>query len=367
MVEASELRTVFTDLRERLDGLCRALDLEGAETRGTEIESAMSAPGFWDNQDTAQGLIEELKRVKAVSDPLAAARAGLTELEELFELAEAEDDAETRAEVAGEVEALVRTVDGLETRALLCGANDAKDAFFSLHAGAGGDDACECAELLSRMYLRFFERRSWKVEEIDWIDGENAGLRSATYRVSGDHVYGYLRSEMGVHRIVRMSPFSGKRETSFVGVDVVPEYEDADIEIDEGDLRIDTYRSSGKGGQHVNKTDSAVRITHLPTGVVVAVQNERSQHKNKAMGMKLLRAKLQRVEEAKREKEIAAMYSEKGEISFGSQIRNYVFQPYTMVKDGRTGFENGNIQDVMDGNLDGFVEAYLKWDVERRQ
>jgi peptide chain release factor 2 len=180
-------------------------------------------------------------------------------------------------------------------------------------------------------------------------------------------VYGHLRSEIGVHRIVRISPFSGKRETSFVGVDAMPEYEEAAIEVDENDLRIDTYRSGGKGGQHVNKTDSAVRITHLPTGVVVAVQNERSQHKNKAMAMKILKARLQRMEEAKREAALANLYSEKGEIAFGSQIRNYVFQPYTQVKDGRTGHEVGDIQRVMDGELDSLIEAYLRWDVERRK
>ncbi|MFH0911828.1 MAG: peptide chain release factor-like protein, partial [Planctomycetota bacterium] len=245
--------------------------------------------------------------------------------------------------------------------------NDEKNAFFSVHAGAGGNDACECAETLLRMFLRHFERRGWKAEEMSAVPGEDAGLRNATFRVTGESVYGYLRSEIGVHRIVRMSPFSGKRETSFVAVDVVPESEDVAVDIQEKDLRVDTYRSSGAGGQHVNKTDSAVRLTHLPTGIVVAVQNERSQHKNRAMALKLLRAKLLRLEEAKREKELGALYGEKGEIAFGSQIRNYVFHPYTQVKDTRTGFETGNIQAVMDGNLEPFAEAYLRWDVARRR
>ncbi|MHC4886443.1 MAG: peptide chain release factor 2 [Planctomycetota bacterium] len=360
-MEATELRPLLSDLKSRIETLTVTLKLEELTTRIGEIEAKMSEPGFWDNAEAAQGLMDEMKALKAVSGPLTEASGQLDDLNELLDLAEAEDDSDTFEEVAGEAQNFTQTVMALETRALLSGPNDKSDVYFSIHAGAGGNDACECAELLLRMYLRFFERKGWKVEELTYTPGEDAGLRGATYNVSGDHVFGHMRGEIGVHRIVRMSPFSGKRETSFVSVDAMPEYDSVDIEIDENDLRVDTYRSSGKGGQHVNKTDSAVRLTHIPTGVVVAVQNERSQHKNKAMAMKLLKIKLQRLEEAKREKEMASLYSEKGEIAFGSQIRNYVFQPYTQVKDARTNCENGNIQAVMDGELHAFVEAYLRW------
>jgi len=366
-MDANEIRDALNDLQGRLAALTEALDLDGLTERIGAIEARMAEGDFWDHPEAAQGVIEKMKKLKAVAEPLREAVDAASDLSELAELAEAEDDAATRDEIAAELPPLRRRVDRLENRALLSQPNDDKDAFVSVQAGAGGNDACECAELILRMYLRFFERRAWKAEELTWNPGEEAGLRSATYRVSGDHVYGYLRSEIGVHRIVRISPFSGKRETSFVGVDVMPEHEETTVEVDENDLRIDTYRSSGKGGQHVNKTDSAVRITHLPSGIVVAVQNERSQHKNKAMALRILRARLQRMEEAKREQALADLYGEKGEIAFGSQIRNYVFQPYTQVKDGRTGCEVGDIQRVLDGDLDPFVEAYLRWDVERRK
>ncbi len=367
MVETAELHAWLEALGDRIQALRKALDVDALNKRIDELSARMEAPEFWNDPQAAQGVLEELKRLKNRAEPVQAAAEDQANLAELANLVEAEDDAEAMDEVDRDAQALAGQVDRLETAALLSGPNDDKDVFFSVHAGAGGNDACECAEILLRMFLRHFERRGWRAQELNTVPGEEAGIRSATYRVSGENVYGYLRSEMGVHRIVRISPFSGKRETSFVGVDVMPEYGDVSVDIDENDLRVDTYRSSGKGGQHVNKTDSAVRITHVPTGVVVAVQNERSQHKNRAIALRLLKAKLQRMEEAKREKELGALYSEKGEIAFGSQIRNYVFQPYTQVKDTRTGHENGNIQAVMDGDLDEFEEAFLRWDVQRRR
>ncbi|MBN1257490.1 MAG: peptide chain release factor 2 [Planctomycetes bacterium] len=367
MVDLPEIRSELVNIQALLKGLNHTLGLDSLRDRIVEIEGIMSAQDFWNSNQAAQTVIEELKSLKTVVTPLEEASAALEDLKQLLELAEEEKDPETLNEVKTELASLRVRLEELEVRALLSGPHDDNNAFFSVHAGAGGNDACECAEIILRMYLRFFERQGWKAEELTWIPGEEAGLRGATYRLRGDHVYGYMRSEIGVHRIVRISPFSGRRETSFVGVDVVPEYDDINIEIDEAELRIDTFRSSGKGGQHVNKTDSAVRITHLPTGAVVSVQNERSQHKNKALALKLLKAKLHHLEEVKREQEQDNLYNEKGDIAFGSQIRNYVFQPYTQVKDARTGHEVGDIQRVIDGDLYGFVEAYLRWDVARRQ
>lgn len=366
-MEPFEIKNTLTDLDTRMKALRSALNIETLMAEVAEMEGLMGAADFWNDQEKAQGIIEELKKRKTVVEPLLDAEGMIADMAELFAMAEAEGDADTFAQIAEELTGVIAAVEALETRSLLSGKNDACNVFFSLHSGAGGNDACEWTEMLRRMYLRAFERRGWKIEELDLQPGDEAGLKGATYRVAGENVYGYLRSEIGVHRLVRISPFSGKRETSFAGVDVIPESESADITIDEKDLRIDTYRSGGKGGQHVNKTDSAVRITHLPTGVVVAVQNERSQHKNKALAFKLLAAKLSLLDDLKREKEMAALYSEKGEIAFGSQIRNYVLHPYTQVKDTRTGCERGDVQSVLDGEIDAFAEAYLRWSVERRK
>jgi peptide chain release factor 2 len=249
--------------------------------------------------------------------------------------------------------------------ALLSRPHDREPCFFSIHTGAGGADACEWAEMLLRMYMRFFERRGWKVQELDFQPGDEAGIKGVELRVTGAFANGYLRGEIGVHRLVRISPFSGKRETSFAAIDVVPDYqEEINIVIDDKDLKIDTYRAGGKGGQHVNKTDSAVRITHLPSGIVVAVQNERSQHSNKDMALKILKSRLKQREEAARAAQVSAHNAGKSENAWGSQIRNYVMNPYQLVKDVRTGTETGDITKVLDGDLDNFIDAYLRWAVE---
>jgi peptide chain release factor 2 len=365
-VETTDIKNTLADLKGKLEGIKSSINFEEKKSRVEEIEGLMGKADFWDSPDAAQKLIDEMKKLKLIVVPVQESETGIRDSLDLLELAEAEDDSDTVGEVELEVAGLSEKIDSVENQSLLSGVNDDKDVFFSVHAGAGGNDACECAELMLRMYIRFFERKGYKVEELVYTPGEEAGIRGVTLLVKGEFAYGNLRSEIGVHRIVRISPFSGKRETSFVGIDVMPEYEDIEIDIDENDLRVDTYRSSGKGGQHVNKTDSAVRLTHLPTGIVVAVQNERSQHKNKAMALKLLKSKIQRMEDAKRQKELGELYSEKGEIAFGSQIRNYVFQPYTQVKDSRTGHENGDVQKVMDGDIDGFINAYLHYSTEKK-
>ena len=366
-MEPSEINASLKAASVRLADLRGTLGIEKLSARAAELSARMEAPDFWNAPEAAQTVIEESKRLRATLEPYKQAEKAAADLSELSAMAEAENDADTFSQIESELPPLTAAIDTLENRALLCGKNDDKNVFFGLHSGAGGNDACEWTEMLRRMYLRYFERRGWKVEEVDLQPGDEAGLKNATYRVEGDYVYGYLRSEIGVHRLVRISPFSGKRETSFAGVDIMAEFESNDITIDEKDLRIDTYRSGGKGGQHVNKTDSAVRITHLPTGVVVAVQNERSQHKNKALAFKLLAAKLHQLDAIKREKELASLYSEKGEIAFGSQIRNYVLHPYTQAKDTRTGLEIGDVQSVLDGEIAAFSDAYLRWDVNRNK
>ena len=250
----------------------------------------------------------------------------------------------------------------MELRATLSGPNDRKSAFLRIHAGAGGTDSCDWAQMLLRMYLRYIERKGLKSEMVDVLPNEEAGIRSVTVRVDGDFAYGSLKSEIGVHRLVRISPFDAnkRRHTSFSSVDVIPEAEEIEVEINDKDLRVDVFRSSAKGGQHVNVTDSAVRITHLPTGVVVSCQNERSQHQNRETAMKVLRARLLRLKELEREREMAKLYGEKGEIAWGNQIRSYTLQPFQLVKDHRTGLETGNVGAVLDGDIDAFVEAYLR-------
>lgn len=323
----------------------------------------MSKAGFWDNPDAAQSVVSQLSALKSVTEPVEEMQREVKDLQELFELAAAESDKDELVQLADDLSALVKRCEQIELAGLLSRPEDMKNCFFSIHAGAGGTESCDWANMLLRMYTRYFEANKYKFQELDITPGEEAGIRSITLRVSGPFAFGKLSCETGVHRLVRISPFDAnkRRHTSFAAVDCVPEFEDdIDVEINEGDLRIDFYRASGAGGQHVNKTSSAVRITHEPTGIVVQCQNERSQHKNKAQAMKVLKARLYMLEQQKRDDEIAKLYGNKGEIAWGSQIRSYVLQPYQMVKDHRTNFQTGNVDAVLDGELDGFIESYLR-------
>ncbi len=327
----------------------------------------MSEPGFWDDSDKAQKIIRELKTAKRVVDGLGSLDSEVNDLFELAEMVEGDEDQE--AQVLSEIAGLESRYDEYELEALFYGAHDAQPAILTIQAGNGGTDANDFADMLFRMYKRWADAEGMKCETIDITVNDEAGIKGAQLRITGEYAYGKLRAEMGVHRLIRISPFNsaGKRQTSFVGIDVIPDLEDAEgIEILDKDLRIDTYRAGGKGGQHVNTSDSAVRITHLPTGVVVQCQNQRSQHKNKAAAMTVLKGRLARLQEMEREKEVASAYDAKGEIAFGSQIRTYTLQPYTLVKDHRTNTEVGNVNAVLDGRLNDFIEAWLRRQASKR-
>jgi len=328
-----------------------------------ELERKMAAPGFWDDQEAAAPIIAELKAAKAIVGPVTELAARTEDLEVLYELAIEADSAEDLQDAASQAAELLTEIDSLELRTMLSGPHDAGACYFSIHAGAGGTESCDWAEMLMRMYLRYFERNRYKCREVDRTDGEEAGIRSVTLEVAGAYAYGYLSCERGVHRLVRISPFDSqnRRHTSFASVDVLPELADIDIDIDfEKDVREDTYRASGAGGQHVNKTDSAIRLTHTETGVVVQCQNERSQHKNRAEARKMLAAKLYQLEQAKRDAELARMYGKKGEIAFGNQIRSYVLYPYQLVRDERSELKSPHTDKVLDGDIQEFIDAYLR-------
>ena len=330
----------------------------------------MSKAGFWDNPDAAQSIVSQLSALKSVVEPVEKIYREVEDLKELFELAASESDQQELLQLQDDLSKLVKRCERIELTGLLSGPQDMKNCFFSIHAGAGGTESCDWANMLLRMYTRYFEDNKYKFQELDITPGEEAGIRSITLRVCGPFAFGKLSCETGVHRLVRISPFDAnkRRHTSFAAVDCIPEFEDdIDIEISDDDIRIDYYRASGAGGQHVNKTSSAVRITHEPTGIVVQCQNERSQHKNKAQAMKVLKARLYMIEQQKRDAEIAKLYGDKGEIAWGSQIRSYVLQPYQMVKDHRTDYQTGNVDAVLDGDLDGFIESYLRYRAKTSQ
>ena len=323
----------------------------------------MAAQGFWDRPDKAREIIQEANQLKQWVEPWAELSKKAAELTEIADLLDDEPDAGLEAEWTRELDRLEQGADELELRTMLQGEEDAKDAIITIQPGAGGTESQDWAEMLLRMYTRWAERRGYTVGVLDLQPGDEAGIKGAALEIKGNHAYGYLKAEKGVHRLVRISPFDAqaRRHTSFASVFVYPLVDDdITVEIDEGDLRIDTYRASGAGGQHVNKTDSAVRITHIPTNIVVACQQERSQHKNKATAMKMLRAALYEHALAEQEREKAAMEATKTDIGWGHQIRSYVFQPYTMVNDHRTELKVTDVQGVMDGKIDPFIEAFLK-------
>lgn len=322
----------------------------------------MSSPGFWDDGDAAKGVIDSLNGLKLWTVPLNHLKTRFEDIKELLPEAEALGDQSLVLELTTALSAVDKELSELEVRKMLGGELDNKDCYLEINAGAGGTESCDWAAMLSRMYQRYAARRGWKVELIDRLEGEVAGIKHITFRFTGPFAYGYCKSEKGVHRLVRISPFdaNAKRHTSFASVDVTPLIEDIQIELRSEDLRVDTYRASGAGGQHVNKTDSAVRITHIPTNIAVSCQSERSQIQNRETCMNMLKSKIYEKEYSDRQQKISTLGGEKKEIAWGSQIRNYVFQPYTLVKDTRTRFEVGNIESVMNGEIEGFVSAYLK-------
>lgn len=367
MADVSEIQSIIDEGQKRVARLHESLGIEGKKSRIAEIEKAMESPDFWNDKESAQSMAEELSSLKGDVEPVVEIDGQLRDSAELLEMAREMEEPAEIDNVAKDIQGIPARLDKLELMALLSGPHDREPCFFSIHTGAGGSDACEWAEMLLRMYTRYFDRKGWKWEELSLVTGEEAGIKGVDLRVSGPYAYGYLRGEMGVHRLVRISPFSGRRETSFAAVDVVPDYQsDIDIEIDENDLRIDRIHATGKGGQHVNKASSAVRITHEPSGIVVLVQAERSQHRNKDMAMKILKSRLQQKAESEREAAESARNAAKSDNAWGSQIRNYVLHPYTLVKDTRTTHETGDTQRILDGDIDGFADAYLRWAVQGR-
>ena len=327
----------------------------------------MEEHGFWDDSDRPQVVMKELKNLKATIDEYQHLKELYEDVQTLIQMGYEENDDSLIPEIEEALNLFIEDLETLKLRTLLSGQYDKYNAIVTLHAGAGGTESCDWASMLCRMYQRYADKKGFTTDMIDFLDGEEAGLKSVTLQINGENAYGYLKSEKGVHRLVRISPFNaaGKRQTSFVSCDVMPDIEDdIDVEIDEEDLRVDTYRSSGAGGQHVNKTSSAIRITHIPTNIVVQCQNERSQLQNKDKAMKMLKAKLYLLRQQENMDKLSGIRGETKEIGWGSQIRSYVMQPYTLVKDHRTNEEVGNSASVLDGNLDPFINAYLKWNAQ---
>lgn len=355
-----ELGQYEQPLKEMEAGLNRPLKNE----KISEIEKLMEDANFWDDNKRSAELMKELKSLKDSIEKFDKVLSAFDDVKTLIEMAEEADDEDLQEEVESEAENFKKLFDDYRLTTLLSGEFDANNAILTLHAGAGGTESCDWASMLYRMYVRWAERHGFSYEVIDSLDGEEAGLKSVTIQINGENAYGFIKSEKGVHRLVRISPFNaaGKRQTSFVSCDVMPEIEDdLDIEIADDEIRIDTYRSSGAGGQHINKTSSAIRITHIPTGIVVQCQNERSQFQNKDRAMQMLKSQLYLLKKEEQAKNLADIRGEVTEIGWGNQIRSYVMQPYTMVKDHRTNYEMGNASAVLDGDLDGFINAYLQW------
>ena len=363
MIELDEIKYRLTPYEKELDEIKDALDLQNKEERIIELERTMEAPGFWDDMDKAQKYMKELKNLKDSIETYNNLKSLYDDILVLIEMGEESEDAEIAEEAKSSMDEFASKVDEVKIKTLLSGEYDKYNAILKLNAGAGGTESCDWTSMLYRMYTRWAESKGFTTQVLDFLEGEEPGIKSITVQINGENAYGYLKSERGVHRLVRISPFNaaGKRQTSFASCDVMPDIEeDLDVEINDDDIRIDTYRSSGAGGQHINKTSSAIRITHLPTGIVVQCQNERSQLQNKDKAMKMLKAKLYLLKQQEEQEKKSGIRGEIKEIGWGSQIRSYVMQPYTMVKDHRTNEETGNVSSVLDGNIDQFINAYLK-------
>ena len=364
MVELDNFKVELAAYKGPLAEVKAALDLVNKQQKIQELEREMEAPDFWNDPSVSQKKMQELKSMKDDVSTYAGLEMGYEDIETMIEMGYEENDASLIPEIRQMLDDFITTYEAIHLKTLLSGEYDGKKAIVSLHAGAGGTESCDWASMLFRMYSRWADKKGFSLTVLDSLDGEEAGIKSITFEVNGENAYGYLKSEKGVHRLVRISPFNaaGKRQTSFVSCDVMPDIdEDIDIEIKDDDIRIDTYRSSGAGGQHINKTSSAIRITHFPTGIVVQCQNERSQFQNKDKAMQMLKAKLYLLRQEEQMAKAAGIRGEVTEIGWGNQIRSYVMQPYTMVKDRRTGVESGNVDNVMDGDIDIFINGYLKW------
>lgn len=363
MLQFEELRLELEGLEPEIRDLSEALGLKAMANEVAELDMKASEPGFWDDMEKSQKILQRSSMLKNKIESYEKLKAAYGDTMALIELADEEGDLSLLPEAQAELAKVKESLEAQRLSTLLQGEYDSKNAFLTFHAGAGGTEAQDWAEMLYRMYNRWAERHSYKVTTLDYLDGEEAGLKSASILIEGENAYGFLKSENGVHRLVRVSPFdaSGRRHTSFASLEVMPEIDDTvDVEINPEDIKMDVYRASGAGGQKVNKTSSAVRLTHIPTGIVVACQVERSQFQNKEVAMRMLKSKLMEIKEREHLERIEDIKGDQKEIAWGSQIRSYVFMPYTLAKDHRTGFENGNINAVMDGDIDGFINAYLK-------
>lgn len=363
MVEFEELRLRLLDSEKPIENLKEALAIDSLKAEVEVLEKESAAPDFWDDMENSQKVMQKIGSLKAKVTGYESLKSDYEDALVMIELADEEGDLSLLDDCTSSVKDIETRVEDMTLSTLLSGEFDGKNALLTFHAGAGGTEAQDWAEMLFRMYNRWGERHGYKVSTLDYLDGDVAGIKSATILVEGENAYGYLKGEMGIHRLVRVSPFdsSGRRHTSFASVEVMPEIDDdVNVEIREEDIKMDVYRASGAGGQKVNKTSSAVRLTHIPTGIVVSCQIERSQHQNREVAMRMLKSKLVEIKERENLERIEDIKGDQKEIAWGSQIRSYVFMPYTLAKDHRTGFEMGNITAVMDGDIDGFINAYLK-------
>ncbi len=364
MLELDEYKYTYGKYREPLNEVKDSLDITGKEKRIGELEKSMEQEGFWDDAAASGKVMKELKNLKDTIEEFRTMESAYEDIGVMLEMAEEEGDDDLVMEAGEMLKGFSEKFDQFRIDTLLSGEFDENNAVLTLHAGAGGTESCDWAGMLFRMYSKWADRHGFTMEVLDYLDGDEAGIKSATFQINGYHAYGYLKSEKGIHRLVRISPFNanGKRQTSFVSLEVMPELDDnIEVEISEDDLRIDTYRASGAGGQHINKTSSAIRITHIPTGIVVQCQNERSQHQNKDKAMQMLKARLYLLKQQENQEKLSDIRGEVAENGFGSQIRSYVLQPYTLVKDHRTNCEVGDAGRVLDGDIDPFINAYLKW------